>query len=144
MFCVGWIFFWVAFFKSVDEESACLYDVNFGQSLHINLFLRIIQHAQDHVCHWQATTGSLSHLTNRRYLLQDFRESYKKRLINLTFWRTSSSFLATALQSLVKSTGCPITIPPFHLNFWTDHNFKWLWHMLIRLPYFGVIPALKI
>lgn len=40
LFCVGWIFFWVAFFKSVNEESTCLYNVNFGQSLHINLFLK--------------------------------------------------------------------------------------------------------
>lgn len=32
-------FFWVVFFKSANEESACLYDVNFGQSLHMNLFL---------------------------------------------------------------------------------------------------------
>lgn len=143
MFCVGWIFFWVAFFKSVNEESACLYDVNFGQTLLI-YFLSIIQHAQDQVCHCQATLGSLSHLTNRRYLLQEFRESYKKHLIKLTFWRTSSPFLATALQSLIKSTGCPITISP-HRNFWTAPSFK---HALAHVNTFchvwGLHPILKI
>lgn len=116
LFCVGWIFFWVAFFKSVDEESACLYDVNFGKSLHINLFLKYYTTCPRPCLSLSSHYGIIKSFDKQKLSFTRVQRIIQKAPDKLNLLKNVFPIPCHSITKFSKSTGCPII---FFLFCWT-------------------------
>lgn len=137
MFCVGWIFFWVAFFKSVNEESACLYDGNFGQSLHINLFQKYYTTWPRLYLSLSSHYGIIKSFDKQKLSFTRVQRIIQKAPDKLNLLKNLFPIPCHSITKFSISTGCPITIPPPTVTFERLRILNVLWHMLIFFAIFG-------
>lgn len=144
MFCVGWIFFWVAFFKSVNEESACLYDVNFGQLLHINLFLKYYTTCPRPCLSLSSHYWIIKSFDKQKLPFTRVQRIIQKAPDKLGLLKTVFPIPCHSITKFSKKYRVSHNYPP-HRNFWIAPNFKRaLAHVNTFCHIWGLYPALKI